>query len=94
MPHIKSYTRISPDFKRIPWFVLTSANLSKAAWGVQRYGHYITSYEGGVIFIPKFIVSIIIFDYYIIFDLIFKILIKLFIIKCIFIHKLFEMLKK
>nr|XP_012232123.1 PREDICTED: probable tyrosyl-DNA phosphodiesterase [Linepithema humile] len=55
MPHIKSYTRISPDFKSIPWFVLTSANLSKAAWGVQRSNHYIMSYEAGVIFIPKFI---------------------------------------
>ncbi|XP_050446486.1 probable tyrosyl-DNA phosphodiesterase [Cataglyphis hispanica] len=55
MPHIKSYTRISPDLKSIPWFVLTSANLSKAAWGVQRNNHYITSYEAGVIFIPKFI---------------------------------------
>ncbi|XP_028049621.1 probable tyrosyl-DNA phosphodiesterase isoform X2 [Monomorium pharaonis] len=55
MPHIKSYTRISPDLKRIPWFVLTSANLSKAAWGVQRNNHYIMSYEAGIIFIPKFI---------------------------------------
>ncbi|CAL1685319.1 unnamed protein product [Lasius platythorax] len=55
IPHIKSYTRISPDLKSIPWFVLTSANLSKAAWGVERSIHYIMSYEAGVIFIPKFI---------------------------------------
>ncbi|CAK9819513.1 Probable tyrosyl-DNA phosphodiesterase [Anthophora plagiata] len=56
MPHIKSYTRISPDFKKIPWFVLTSANLSKAAWGtVGKDSHYIMNYEAGVIFIPKFI---------------------------------------
>ncbi|XP_019888615.1 probable tyrosyl-DNA phosphodiesterase isoform X2 [Ooceraea biroi] len=55
MPHIKSYTRISPDLKSIPWFVLTSANLSKAAWGVQRNNHYVMSYEAGVVFIPKFI---------------------------------------
>ncbi|XP_076236106.1 tyrosyl-DNA phosphodiesterase glaikit [Calliopsis andreniformis] len=55
MPHIKSYTRFSPDFKKIPWFVLTSANLSKAAWGTVRNSHYIMSYEAGVIFIPKFI---------------------------------------
>ncbi|XP_018312035.1 probable tyrosyl-DNA phosphodiesterase [Mycetomoellerius zeteki] len=55
MPHIKSYTRISPDLKSISWFVLTSANLSKAAWGVQRNNHYIMSYEAGVIFIPKLI---------------------------------------
>ncbi|XP_076276415.1 tyrosyl-DNA phosphodiesterase glaikit [Lasioglossum baleicum] len=55
MPHIKSYTRFSPDLKRISWFVLTSANLSKAAWGTFRNSHYIMSYEAGVIFIPKFI---------------------------------------
>ncbi|XP_077278331.1 tyrosyl-DNA phosphodiesterase glaikit [Temnothorax americanus] len=55
MPHIKSYTRISPDLKSIPWFVLTSANLSKAAWGVQRNNHYIMNYEAGVAFIPKLI---------------------------------------
>lgn len=57
MPHIKSYTRLSPDFKRIPWFVLTSANLSKAAWGTSRGSHYIMNYEGGVVFIPKFITN-------------------------------------
>ncbi|XP_016773575.1 probable tyrosyl-DNA phosphodiesterase isoform X2 [Apis mellifera] len=56
MPHIKTYTRISPDLKRIPWFVLTSANLSKAAWGtVGKNSHYIMNYEGGVVFIPSFI---------------------------------------
>lgn len=56
MPHIKSYTRFSPDFKRISWFVLTSANLSKSAWGRYKNVHYIMSYEAGVIFVPKFIV--------------------------------------
>nr|XP_012232122.1 PREDICTED: LOW QUALITY PROTEIN: probable tyrosyl-DNA phosphodiesterase [Linepithema humile] len=55
MPHIKSYTRISPDLKSISWFVLTSANLSKAAWGVYRGDYCISSYEAGVIFIPKFV---------------------------------------
>ncbi|KAG5344947.1 TYDP1 phosphodiesterase, partial [Acromyrmex charruanus] len=57
MPNIKSYTRISPDTKSIPWFVLTSANLSKAAWGStkQYKGYSIGNYEAGVIFIPKFI---------------------------------------
>ncbi|XP_014475675.1 PREDICTED: probable tyrosyl-DNA phosphodiesterase [Dinoponera quadriceps] len=55
IPHIKSYMRISPDLKSIPWFVLTSANLSKAAWGVQRSNYYITNYEAGVVFLPKFI---------------------------------------
>ncbi|KAG5312933.1 TYDP1 phosphodiesterase, partial [Acromyrmex insinuator] len=56
MPHIKSYTRISPDLKSIPWFVLTSANLSKAAWGsIKRHGYSIENYEAGIIFVPKFI---------------------------------------
>ncbi|KAK2584626.1 hypothetical protein KPH14_006975 [Odynerus spinipes] len=55
MPHIKSYTRLSPDFKKMAWFVLTSANLSKAAWGTYKNSNYIMSYEGGVIFVPKFI---------------------------------------
>ncbi|EGI69139.1 PREDICTED: probable tyrosyl-DNA phosphodiesterase [Acromyrmex echinatior] len=57
MPNIKSYTRISPDLKKIPWFLLTSANLSKAAWGStkQYKGYSIGNYEAGVLFIPKFI---------------------------------------
>ncbi|CAD1475223.1 unnamed protein product, partial [Heterotrigona itama] len=49
IPHIKSYTRISPDYKKIPWFVLTSANLSKAAWGMDGKSFYIMNYEAGVI---------------------------------------------
>ncbi|CAL7936924.1 unnamed protein product [Xylocopa violacea] len=59
MPHIKTYTRISPDLKKIPWFVLTSANLSKAAWGKigKDQTHYIMNYEAGVVFIPHFIVQ-------------------------------------
>ncbi|KAK2567608.1 Tyrosyl-DNA phosphodiesterase 1 [Acropora cervicornis] len=32
-PHIKTYTRISPDWTKLAWFLMTSANLSKAAWG-------------------------------------------------------------
>ncbi|KZC04352.1 putative tyrosyl-DNA phosphodiesterase, partial [Dufourea novaeangliae] len=55
MPHIKSYTRFSPDLKKIPWFVLTSANLSKAAWGMTKKSHYIMNYEAGIVFVPKFV---------------------------------------
>ncbi len=33
MPHIKTYMRPSHDFQKIAWFLVTSANLSKAAWG-------------------------------------------------------------
>ncbi|XP_001604652.2 probable tyrosyl-DNA phosphodiesterase [Nasonia vitripennis] len=60
MPHVKSYTRISPDLTQIPWFVLTSANLSKGAWGTTAktgVSHYIMNYEAGVVFIPKFVIN-------------------------------------
>ncbi|CAL8097445.1 unnamed protein product [Calicophoron daubneyi] len=55
-PHIKSYTRISPDNKLAAWFLLTSANLSKAAWGnliKSRTQLMIRSYELGVLFLPE-----------------------------------------
>jgi len=57
-PHIKSYMRISPfqtNF-RAAWFLLTSANLSKAAWGaLEKNGSQlaIKSYELGVLFLPS-----------------------------------------
>ncbi|CAH8673500.1 unnamed protein product [Schistosoma bovis] len=54
-PHIKSYTRISPDGQQIGWFLLTSANLSKAAWGAYEKSKtqlMIRSYELGVLFLP------------------------------------------
>lgn len=60
MPHIKSYTRVSPDGKMAGYFLLTSANISKAAWGSINKGNRalrIMSYECGVLFLPKFVVS-------------------------------------
>ncbi|CAL1274761.1 unnamed protein product [Larinioides sclopetarius] len=56
-PHIKTYLRLSPDNSNIAWFLLTSANLSKAAWGaLEKKGSQfmIRSYELGVLFLPKF----------------------------------------
>ncbi|XP_032997202.1 tyrosyl-DNA phosphodiesterase 1 isoform X1 [Lacerta agilis] len=56
MPHIKTYMRSSPDFQKIAWFLVTSANLSKAAWGVfEKNGtqQMIRSYELGVLFLPS-----------------------------------------
>jgi len=53
MPHIKTYTRIDND--EISWFLLTSANLSKAAWGtLQKQGNQlmIRNYELGVLILP------------------------------------------
>lgn len=56
MPHIKSYCRISPCYKKLAYFLLTSANISKAAWGSlnKDLSSYVRSYECGVLFLPKF----------------------------------------
>lgn len=59
VPHIKTYCRFSPCKKFLSWFLLTSANLSKAAWGVEnkaRTDLRILSYEAGVLFIPSILV--------------------------------------
>ncbi|KAF7487988.1 Tyrosyl-DNA phosphodiesterase 1 [Sarcoptes scabiei] len=59
-PHIKSYCRYSNDLKSISWFCLTSANLSKSAWGelqVKGSQLFIRSYELGVLFLPELIVK-------------------------------------
>ncbi|KAB7497670.1 Tyrosyl-DNA phosphodiesterase 1 [Armadillidium nasatum] len=56
MPHIKTYTRVSPDMKKAQYFMLTSSNLSKAAWGqLQKQGMqlFIRSYEAGVLWLPE-----------------------------------------
>ncbi|CAF0978363.1 unnamed protein product [Adineta steineri] len=56
-PHIKTYLRVTNDeYKELLWFLVTSANLSKAAWGVLEKNNtqlMIRSYEIGVLFIPK-----------------------------------------
>ncbi|XP_042898012.1 tyrosyl-DNA phosphodiesterase 1 [Parasteatoda tepidariorum] len=56
-PHIKTYLRVSPSNAKIAWFLVTSANLSKAAWGaLEKKGSQfmIRSYELGVLFLPKY----------------------------------------
>ncbi len=59
MPHIKTYTRLSPDTtSSSSFFLLTSANLSKAAWGSLNKAKdslLVMSYEAGVIFLPEFV---------------------------------------
>lgn len=56
-PHIKTYLRATNDqYKHLLWFLVTSANLSKAAWGVLEKNNtqlMIRSYEIGVLFLPK-----------------------------------------
>ncbi|XP_012692140.1 tyrosyl-DNA phosphodiesterase 1 isoform X2 [Clupea harengus] len=56
MPHIKTYMRASPDFTELAWFVVTSANLSKAAWGGLEKNNtqvMVRSYELGILFVPS-----------------------------------------
>lgn len=59
MPHIKTYCRWTD--KKLHWFILTSANVSKAAWGSFNKSSSINvpmrvnNYEAGVMFLPKFI---------------------------------------
>ncbi|OQV19087.1 Tyrosyl-DNA phosphodiesterase 1 [Hypsibius exemplaris] len=57
MPHVKTYARVSPDLTRCSWFLMTSANMSKAAWGAMEKASsqvMIRSYEIGVLLLPKF----------------------------------------
>ncbi|KAJ3032767.1 tyrosyl-DNA phosphodiesterase 1, partial [Rhizophlyctis rosea] len=51
MPHIKTFCRVTEDGE-VGWFLLTSANLSKAAWGSLEKGGkqlMVRSYELGVL---------------------------------------------
>ncbi|KAK1944813.1 Tyrosyl-DNA phosphodiesterase 1 [Phytophthora citrophthora] len=58
MPHIKSYARFNPNDDKageLDWAILTSSNLSKAAWGSlqkNKTQFMIRSYELGVMFLP------------------------------------------
>jgi len=57
MPHIKTYCRVSPCTTKLAWFLITSANISKAAWGTQFNKNgtsYVRSYEAGVLYLPKY----------------------------------------
>ncbi|CAH9130842.1 unnamed protein product [Cuscuta epithymum] len=54
MPHIKTFVRYSGQ--NIAWLLLTSSNLSKAAWGALQKNNsqlMIRSYELGVLFLPS-----------------------------------------
>jgi tyrosyl-DNA phosphodiesterase-1 len=59
MPHIKTFTRYNGQ--NIAWLLLTSSNLSKAAWGALQKNNtqlMIRSYELGVLFLPQTLKSI------------------------------------
>ncbi|KAK1375167.1 Tyrosyl-DNA phosphodiesterase 1 [Heracleum sosnowskyi] len=54
MPHIKTFARYNGQ--NLAWFLLTSSNLSKAAWGALQKNNsqlMIRSYELGVLFLPS-----------------------------------------
>ncbi|KAL4628509.1 hypothetical protein ACB092_05G244300 [Castanea dentata] len=54
MPHIKTFTRYNDQ--KLAWLLLTSSNLSKAAWGALQKNNsqlMIRSYELGVLFLPS-----------------------------------------
>lgn len=62
MPHIKSYCRYSD--RGLYWFILTSANMSRSAWGAMNKGNKtlnptlrINSFEVGVVFFPRVILG-------------------------------------
>nr|XP_018903463.1 PREDICTED: probable tyrosyl-DNA phosphodiesterase [Bemisia tabaci] len=60
MPHIKTYCCVSPNHKFASWFLMTSANLSKAAFGsvTKKDGALmIRSYEAGVLFLPQYLID-------------------------------------
>lgn len=55
-PHIKTYMRVSRDCESIRWILLTSANLSKQAWGnisSKDQNLWIQSFELGVLLHPS-----------------------------------------
>jgi tyrosyl-DNA phosphodiesterase-1 len=57
VPHIKTYMQLSEDESSIEWFVLSSHNLSKAAWGEVQNGKFgkclfMRHWELGVLFLP------------------------------------------
>ncbi|KAI4464561.1 tyrosyl-dna phosphodiesterase 1 [Holotrichia oblita] len=58
LPHIKSCCRVSPDSKKLSWFLLTSCCLTTTAWGCPYFKdgskRVVANYEMGVLFFPTF----------------------------------------
>ncbi|KAL3895067.1 MAG: hypothetical protein SGCHY_004917 [Lobulomycetales sp.] len=55
VPHVKTYCRISQTSETLSWLLVTSSNLSKAAWGVLQKGGsqlMVRSYELGILIHP------------------------------------------
>ncbi|XP_066153274.1 probable tyrosyl-DNA phosphodiesterase [Euwallacea fornicatus] len=57
MPYSKCYFRISPDWDKMAFYLITTSNLSGSGWGRPKRDSgrtYIRSYEVGILFLPKF----------------------------------------
>ncbi|CAH1131652.1 unnamed protein product [Ceutorhynchus assimilis] len=56
-PHVKCFLRTDPTFTIASWFLLTSGNISQAAWGKlnSRGGLYVKNFEAGVLLLPSFV---------------------------------------
>ncbi|KAJ3195291.1 tyrosyl-DNA phosphodiesterase 1, partial [Irineochytrium annulatum] len=55
LPHIKTFSRLNEETGEVSWLLVTSHNLSKAAWGSWEKGRsqlFIRSYELGVLIHP------------------------------------------
>merc|ERR1711933_104875 len=57
MPHIKTYSVVDVEEAKLCFFMLSSANLSKAAWGEQQKNDsqlFVKSFEMGCLFLPQY----------------------------------------
>ncbi|KAI8622110.1 tyrosyl-DNA phosphodiesterase I [Chytriomyces sp. MP71] len=57
MPHVKTFSRVNEATKELAWLLVTSHNLSKAAWGsleLKGTQLFIRSYEIGVLIMPAY----------------------------------------
>ncbi|TPX77786.1 hypothetical protein CcCBS67573_g00956 [Chytriomyces confervae] len=63
MPHVKTFSRINESTREIAWMLVTSHNLSKAAWGsleLKGTQLFIRSYEIGVLLTPSYFKVVIV----------------------------------
>ena len=66
LPHLKTYAQVDAVSGRPDWMLVTSANLSKAAWGQLQKRETqlcVRSYEVGVLFICRDETCVLPFDY-------------------------------
>lgn len=57
-PHLKIYCSLRKNNREMDWWLLTSANLSKGAWGEGSKNLHILHYEAGVVFFPSLVAKV------------------------------------